>query len=315
MNRKTELYKIALRQNRDGRVYEGEIILLKMLEAFFSENKFIEGSDKIFECKSKDLRYMIDLNECNGNIRKVRFVYLKYNKKVTISDLSFKATKTKNKNEGDEERQHIVIKGFGDNKALIVWEKISGSVTKANMEREINRYYVNWIKQFDEDKKKELNKSRVRLDYIPSMEFVEELMKMDKISLLKVTIDKENLKFKDDEDMAFNEDHISKPEIDLIYTPKKSRSFSNAKIRKYFEKYMSGVGTDKIKRIIIQGKKDDNTIRLDTEGMKLSKFIQTELDIDGLVNSESLFGKYVTLIETYGDELGELLLDIVDNEE
>lgn len=315
MNRKTELYKVALRQISNERVYSNEDILSTLIDAFYSENHF-PVSGKIFEWKSKDLLYIIDSNEYSNSIRKVRFVYLKYNKKVNISNLRFQKTKTKSKNEGDEERQHIVIKEFnGNNEALMVWEKVLGSVSKSMLERDINRYYTGWIKQFDDCKRKELNKLRVRLDYIPSMEFVNELMQMDKISLIKVTVDKENLKFEGDEDISFNEDHISKDEVDLIYAPKITKSFSNAKVKSYFQKYMDGTGTERIKRLVIQGQKDRNTIRLDTEGMKLSKFIETELDIDGLVNSESLFNKYITLIESYSEQIGEMLLEVEDDEE
>ena len=215
----------------------------------------------------------------------------------------------KSKNQGDLEKQHYIIQTLDkSNKALIVWEKVLGAVTLGLIEKNINSAFRKWIRnnyENDKDKKHELLGFHIKIYPIPSKDIFVELSNLDKVSLMKVTVKKEKLTF--DEDIVFSEDNISREDVDLIYKPIKGLSFSKSKVEGYVRKFING---EKIKRILISGKRDGNLITLNTELMKMSEYIDVKVGEDGLVDSEDLFKKYYDLINKDNEYFNEIFIDI-----
>ena len=323
MKRRTEIYKILIRKKRaiqnstDYNLEElkDKVILKDYLDFFFKKTLYSENNDSKVTLDSKSLCYYIDQVVNDNNIYKARIQYIKFNKKTKVKNISTLESKyIKDKNEGDEERQHFVLKTYDNtNRAVLVYEKISGAITIGMLENNINKFFREWIKSnYEDDEKKNMLQYEIKLEIVPSPDFISELLSMEKISLLKVTGDKE--KITSDEDIIFSEDNISRKEIDLVYKPVKGLSFSTIKIKNYFEKYKKG-NVD-INRIIISGRKEGNSISLDTDRMKLSEYIDTELDIDGLVKSENILKKYEELITCrFNEYFDNIFIEIEDTEE
>jgi len=317
--RKTEVYKIIIskkqiEQGSDSYILEeltNEIILQNFLDYFFTVNKFDETKSNTFTIKSKDICYYIDSVIDENNIKKIKLQYIKFNKSTNVVDVqTLKKKYRKNMNDGDVERQHYIIKTFDNtNRAVLIWEKIVGAVTVGVFEKDLNKTYREWVKMHNEDKKELLLQYHIQIEIVPSPKFIEELMKLEKISLIKIVVDKEKLT--NDEDIIFSEDNISRDDVEILYKPIQTLSFSKTKVKNYYEKFEKQTGNLKIKRMVIQGRKDKSTIRLDTEGMKLSEYINTKIDVDGLIDSDNIFEKYTDLVnKNFKEYFNNIFIDI-----
>ena len=280
--------------------------------------KSASGSyDKKIDIKSKSICYYVksveEVDNENEEIDKTRNVtieYIKYDKQLKVVDKDTLEKKfEKSKNQGDLEKQHYIIQTLDkSNKALIVWEKVLGAITLGLIEKNINSAFRNWIRENykdDKDKKNDLLRFHIKIYPIPSKDIFVELSNLDKVSLMKVTVKKENLT--SDEDILFSEDNISREDVDLIYKPMKGLSFSKNKVERYVRNFIDG---GKIKKILISGKRDGNLITLNTELMKMSEYIDVKVGEDGLVDSEDLFVKYYDLINKDNEYFKEIFIDI-----
>jgi hypothetical protein len=301
--RKTELFKVFIQHSQSDELYDEEIILKSILESFFTEYLCETIINKVFEIKSKNLKYWFSYYERDNNIDKIKLSYVIYNRKLKIRDVAdFKISKYKNKNEGDEEKQHFIIKYYdSSNKAILVFEKVLGAITVGVIQKKIDSYF--------HKKYKELKNYEICILPVPSPEFLYELANMKKISLLKVTVDREKASI--DEDITFSEDNVCRDELDMVFKPFSKLSFSKSNVEKYYKKYLEKKSDGKIKRIVVEGRNEKNRVRLDTEGMRLSKYTKTEIDIDGLVDTDSIFKNYENLLnKEFNDYLSDIVLDI-----
>lgn len=199
-DRKTELYRVCVRYAPTQEEYCKKEILQGIINDFFISNIFTQKNRNAFSVKSKDLKYWISDCRNNGGITNVKLSYVVYNKRVKIINVvNYTSNKIKGKNEGDEEKQHLLFKHFDCNRSIIVFEKIVGAVSVKNLQKEINKYFH---EKYDDFKDYEIAVSPV-----PSPDFLNELGKMDRISLLKVTIDREKTSL--DEDVTFSEDNVA----------------------------------------------------------------------------------------------------------
>ena len=130
--------------------------------------------------------------------------FTKFNKKVSIVNVSDKTIiGRKDLNEGDLEKQHLLIRFLPEsNIALLVFEKISDSITITFLEKTINNY----IKQtflispeyINEDIKR--NDFRLNLEPIVSRNFIESIANLKGVNALKAIILKDSL----DDDRNFS---------------------------------------------------------------------------------------------------------------
>lgn len=305
IQRRTEVYSIYINEIGTRKVLSKPIVLDKILRGFFSDNLYKEQKNEIkFDIKKKNKIFWIDFFEEDKGLLKIKIDYALYNKKQNIIDINnLRITKKKYKNEGIDEKQHIVVKLYKNkNIATLVFEKVVNGISISNIEDELIKYI---------ERKSEKGKYELNIKPVPNQQFVEELLGMKRISLMKITVDREKLENMD-EDIMFAENNISRKDFDIIYKPTFGSSFSKKKIRKYYE----NVYGDKIKRIVLEGKNTSGKIRLDTEGARLSKYIETNLDLDGLIDTGDIFNKYERfIIEEFSDYLSNIVLDMDNNDE
>ncbi|GIW48761.1 MAG: hypothetical protein KatS3mg079_237 [Caloramator sp.] len=310
VERKTEVYSIGVRNKKTLKDIEKNINFDIILKMFFKDNSVHKvKNDKI---------YWFDYCEINNDVIKIVLNYSKYNKNVSIIDVSTLAvTKTKNKNEGDLEKQHILIKILKKNRAIMIFERVVQGIYTKSIEEEINNFIKQNMKQnlqlFEEiavsldNNIKDINDVEFYIRSVPNKDYLNELQNMKRISLIKVVVDKEKAKL--DDDIEFSERTITRQEYDIIYKPVRGLSFSNIKVGDYVKKYLNGEN-DKIKRIIVEGKNNEGKIKLDTDGIKLNKYIETYLDDDGHINSKDLLNKYEKFVNQEFDEyLSNIILE------
>lgn len=320
--RKTEIYKVIIEEkqaieNQENYKIEElkkEIILNDFLDYFYTSNKYDKEKDNKILIKSKNLCYFIEDCDVVNEIRKVKMKYIRFNKKTKVVNINTMVPSyEKSKDEGDEEKQHYVMKTQKkSNKAVLIWEKITGAMTISMLEKNINSSYRKWVKTLSEDKNY-LLQYNVRFYAVSSPQFINELKELDKISLLKVTIDNEKLT--DDEEVRFSDGHLTRDTVDVIYKPLQRKSFTKKSVIKYFELFETPKGKTKINRIVIQGRKEGNAISLDTDGMKLSEYINTNIDEDGQIDTDDLFNKYVNLInKNFKSYFDDMFIDIKNDE-
>lgn len=272
---------------------------------------------KKIDLKGKSICYYIksieDVEYIDENVEQTRNVlinYIKYDKKVNIVDKNtLRKIFTKDKTQGDLEKQHYIIRTFSNsNRALIVWEKVYGAVTIGLLEKHINSNFRKWVKDTykdDSEKKFDLLKYNIKIYAVPSKNFIEEIERMDKISLLNVTVKKEKLTT--DEDILYSEENIARDYVDLIYKPVKGKCFSKPRVIRYFESFNNN---NNIKRLVIKGRRQGSSVSLDTDLMKMSEHIDIRLNDDGLVNSDDLFIKYNNLMNSYYEAMSENAMDL-----
>ncbi|MGL5652485.1 MAG: hypothetical protein ACRDDE_12090 [Paraclostridium sp.] len=286
-----------------------------MTESILSESSKVSHTK--IDLKSKSICYYIDSlkkvdseDEQIDATREITINYIKYDKKVKVVDKdTLEAIFEKGKNQGDLEKQHYILRTFENaNRALIVWEKVYGAVTIGLLERHMNSSYRKWIREKykdDKGKKIDLLKYNIKIYALPSKNFIEELEKLEKISLLNVSVKKE--KITKDEDILYSEENISRDYVEISYKPSIGKTFTKKNIKKYFTNSQKNKN---IKRLVIKGRRDGSSISLDTELMKMSEYVDIKLGDDGLILSEDLFKKYVDLIDENVEALNDIFIDI-----
>ncbi|ADD02657.1 hypothetical protein TthWC1_2580 [Thermoanaerobacter thermohydrosulfuricus WC1] len=318
IQRKTEVYSIGVRDKNTLKDIEKDINFSEILKMFFSYKSVYKIKDnKVFwfeSCKIDD------------DIIEVIINYSKYNKNVKIINVeTLKITKTKSKKEGDLEKQHILVKLLEHkNKAIMVFEKISDGIYVKSIEEKLNHFIKQNTSGLDGEVASTLDVEDVEdveniefyIKNVPNEDFLYELARMKRISVLRVFVDK--TKSKIDEDIEFSERNISRDEYEIIYKPNRNLSFSVQNVEKYIREFLAGKSnkSKKIKKIVIEGKNAEGKLRLDTDGIKLSKYMETELDTDGNIKSEDIFLKYRKFVnEDYKDYLTNIILDIDEDEQ
>nr|WP_317331093.1 hypothetical protein [uncultured Romboutsia sp.] len=304
--------------NEDGSETEESAITVNN-EVIEEENRDLirDIALKKINLKSKKICYNIcDIEniECEKDIisssRNISMNYVKYDKRLTVVEIdTFSDVYTKEKNQGDLEKQHYVIRTINNsNRGLIVWEKINGSVSIGSLRQHMNSCFRKWIREKYKDNKNErdyLLKYDLKVYAIPSKDFIEELENLDKISLINVTILKE--KVTEDEDILYSEDNISREYVEIISKPKPKQSFSKSNVKAYFKKVKK---KNNLKRMVIKGVRSGGSIALDTEFMKMSEYIEINENGDGLIDSVDLFVKYNDLADNYFDSYNEEIAEI-----
>lgn len=302
-DRKTELYRVWITDiSNNGQDYNDQIILENIINDFFNKNLFNPVVKNVYEIKNKDLKYWFSSCENDNNILKVKLSYAIYNRNLKIINVdSFKTSKYKGKNEGDEEKQHLLIQHYpNNNKSVLVFERVTGAVTISALKKELNKYFHSCYP--------DLKDCTICISPVPSPDFLNELARMSRISLLKITVDREKSSI--DEDIIFSEDNVCRDDVELVFKPFSKLSFSRFNVERYYKKFLED-NDKKVKRIVVEGKNERNRVRLDTEGMRLSKYISTALDLDGLVDTENIYENYEKLVkEDFKDYLSDIVLDI-----
>lgn len=303
LERNIELYRIDLTNSIDDAIYNDKIILSEIVSKFFSEKKFDESNPKEGFKVGKEKTYWISYTEIDEEYIKVKFEYAIHNKRVSIVKIDDKTpVKRKEFDEGDLEKQHILIKFIPEsNIAILVYERISNSVPISDLNRRISGFYRKYIKE-NYGEEIAINAINLNITPIASTDFLQEISNLSGISLIKLIVDIDKCSF--DEDINFSQLDNGRKESEIIYKPLVKQRLKPSQAVKYCRQFVgdSGIISNKIKRIVINGEGNNKKVRLDTEGMKLCKSIKASLDIDRTVDSEVIFGEFETILNNHIEE-------------
>ena len=316
IQRRIEVYRIELSTNTHE-VYDKHIFLQDALETFFKEYSTSTMSNGYSVNRNKKCWVELAKSESSEyDSLKVKMSFTKFNKKVSIVDVSDKTIiGRKDLNEGDLEKQHLLIRFLPEsNIALLVFEKISDSITITFLEKTINNY----IKQtflispeyINEDIKR--NDFRLNLEPIVSRNFIESIANLKGVNALKAIILKDSL----DDDRNFSGQN-SRDEAELIFKAARGLKLNKRDVITYCKKFITNgrIDNSKVNRIIIEGTNlNDNKIRLDTEGMKLSEHTSILMDESNTVDTDDIFQKFYNLLDDCWQYLETLLnITIAEN--
>lgn len=311
-DRRTEVYNIALvNKYKDTLITEGiklEDILINFFdnmaidltnETSLKNNKFrIPNSDLLYYFGKDDVSFEDDLI-------KIKFTYVISNKNINIVNTStLKYTGKKQKNEGDEERQHVLIKLIPDSSiALLVIERVSGAITLNSLREIFNAFMSQYYGHHEV-----LKNALIKINPMPNENFLIDLSKTKRISAVKMMVDRD--KSITDIDLSFSENSKNIRDIvELTYKPIFKNTINKSQVEKLYEAHLNNPG--KIFRIIVEANGESGKIKLDTEGAKMAKYIEANLDINGLVDTSDIFAKFTNFIRKIPEHLLSICIESV----
>jgi len=220
----------------------------------------------------------------NGNMNLI-FKSAKYNQSRTVINTDTMVEKgiIKEQQDGDEEKTHLCIRlAAGQNNFLSVHESNYYGIGIGSIVSYLN-------KKFDEYQAETNDSYCYQLSYniMPSDDFLEELSKMQKISLLQLTIERQD--FQNDFLRLAERDDV-KDTVDIrIGKIAKKRYIPLSLIKEYYGDMQA---ENRIKRIIAEGTNQSGTFKLDTELIKMKHCLKVErMPITNEVKSEHFFTK------------------------
>lgn len=309
-DKRTEVYNISLINSDTRKLINSPFTLKDVLLSFFNDRKISFSQNgaviNLFKYDKNNLTYFFNNDVIiNNDIIKVKFSYIISNKKVAIVNAStLKKTGEKDITDGDLERQHIVIKILEDNsQAILIFEKIPGAISIGCIRDELNKHLINsYI-----NKHMSINAS-IKIAPTPSENFMHDLMKTKRISAVKIFVDR-NKTITDPELIIAGDSDNIRNIAELTYKPSlKQRIFPN-QVENLYNSHIEN--PSKIFRIVVEANGENGKIRLDTEGAKMAKYIKANLDIDGLVDTQDIFNKFESFVNSLPKHLMNVCIDEV----
>jgi hypothetical protein len=292
---KTELHRIYIENIITHKDYNAKLILEGIIKDFFKLNKFVsKKNEKIFKVDNNKIcwihNYSIDSDLLNVTVK-----YLVHNKNVNIRNAeSLALTGHKSKDEGDEEKQHFTIKFYKKfNQCVIAFENTQRGI-KIKYLKMMLKEYVEYILE----RKYKLEDIQFKIFSIPDKDFIEQIVNLERISLLSITVDSE--KVTNDEDVIFSGDNQLRGNYDIIFRPKFRGTISKKKMIKYYQKFLNDDNVkEKVKRITVDGRNSNGKLKLDTDEIILHQYIKVDLNNDNVVSTSHIFIKMRDLLKHY----------------
>jgi len=174
----------------------------------------------------------------------------------------------KNPSDGDEEKTHLCLRYHPSNEQMIC---LFGSNYYGVAIGKVLTYLSIKIQNWCREKGKPLSYSLGK-EIMPGDEFLKELRKMEKISLVTLSVDTND--FQDDFLHLAGRDETRKT-IDVQI--KKARRDINIPANLVENYYQDMSSQHKIKKIAVEGKNTNGSIKIDTESIQMKQAIDVEL--------------------------------------
>lgn len=297
--RTTEAHGVHIFDRVNGKKYTDQPILCNFFVSLFE--KWYNNGIMIDSYRHKDLKYKLSKFEIDGNLLCLGFNYYRYNQKVDIVDTDTQLkTKSKDKTEADELKQHLVIKllSASDNSAIIVFEKVTNGIPFSELKHAIEKEYQTYTN----------TKTSIEIKRLANKDFIEELMKLQRVKLLEITcdIEKQNLS---PNAMFSQNGNIAKDKTTLTYRPPTRESLDIKAIKKEYYKIANGQNNSGIFRLRVVGDGPNGETRINSEATIFSKRVTLLLDSNGHIDTDNTFVIYKTFIESIDENLCNILID------
>lgn len=189
----------------------------------------------------------------------------------------------KRRQDGDEERTHLCIRHKdGELRFLAVHESNHYGISLSAIVSYLNEQF----ERYNEDAGEQYHYT-VSYEIMPGEDFLSSVKKAKTMSLLKLTVSKEDIK---DSFMKFAGRTEIADEIEIcLKRPKGAKRFPDNLIQEYFDESQKK-GKQKIKKIAIKGTNASGPFEVDTELMKMKHFLPVKAEsVTNEVDSDDFF--------------------------
>lgn len=191
--------------------------------------------------------------------------------------------------EGEKEKNHLCMHINKSEAKIVLEERRSGVSIKgviAYFEQNLKKYFL---------KKGEKKKYRIIHGIIPVENFEEALNNMKNAKIAEIYTYKELLG-SEGYNLVEREDPAMQSEVVITAKATRKMGLFKSNLRKI---YQSIVAEDsQVTRIRIYGmNSDNNSVKIDSDIIKKLDYVQTLLDSDGTVNTKSIFGQMIKVLE------------------
>lgn len=205
----------------------------------------------------------------------LKFVSAKYNSKRVVIDTETMKERgiLKGDKDGDKEKNHIAIKYTDDSSGFVcLYEWNSNGIGCKKI-----IHYIEKMVQAYHKKKEDNIKYRFESKSLISMDFIQSLDKMHKISAVTLTVDYEDVKVSELKDFSGKNDLSQDVDIVLKRNSPKIGIFRQT-VKEFYELYNDK--NKKIKRITVKGENDEEIQTIfNTERMKEKVIVEVSTEI------------------------------------
>ena len=241
--------------------------------------------------RDEKIIWIDSFNDLGNGSYDIIFKTAKYNHRRDVIDTASMTSRgvIKGLNDGDEEKTHICIRYVnGQNKFICIHE---------------NNYYgvgigkiIQYLNTMLHAYRDEYNKEVVWVlssEIMPADNFLTELRRLNKISLLTLTVDKNSV---GDEFVALSGRDDIRETVDIsIRKIKRNINIPHNLVADY---YNSMQDNSVVKRIVVDGKNESGPFRLDTELIKKKQCLNVETTALNEVSSEHFFAQAQIAIDS-----------------
>lgn len=276
-------------------------------ESSYEITKIIEALSKMFSCvigkdlteRKKDnkasekviwLDSITDLKDGNYDLI---FKSAKYNhvrNEIDTKTMEELGTR-KRQQDGDEEKTHLCIRHFGNElRFLAVHESNHYGITLNGIVDYLNEQFI----KYNEYNKDDFH-YMISYDIMPGEDFLSSIKKAKTMSLLKLTVSKEDIK---DDFMGFAGRTDISDEVEIcIKKPRGAKTFPENLIKAYYSENQKK-SNGKIKRITIKGTNSSGQFEVDTDLMKMKHYLSVKaVSVTNEVDSCDFFAKAQEFID------------------
>jgi hypothetical protein len=292
-DRKIGFYGIQFKQygKKDGDIFFDQEIFKNLLE--FIDR--LSAAEKVI--KLERYKKAISIDQINvdskkkGYLAKIVFKSCKYdhNPKYMSSIDGSERESDKKKYEGEKEKTHLCIQINALEGKAVLEERRSGVTIKGIVD-----YFEQNLKKYLE--KEEQKKSyKIIHSIIPGHDFIEALKGMKEAKIAEIYTSK---KFLGSEgyNLLEREDTFMKDDIVITTKAKPKLSLGKRYLKKAYESVVSGDG--KISRVRVYGiNSENNAVKIDSDVIKKLDYVKAVLDVDGTVNTKSVFLQMTKVLE------------------
>ena len=228
----------------------------------------------------------------NGNFD-IIFKSAKYNhvRNEIDTETMLERGRRKRPQDGDEEKTHLCIRlAKGQSRFLAVHESNHYGITLNCIIEYLNEQFT----KYNEDEKDSYHYS-IESEIMPGEDFLSSIKKAKTMSLLKLTVSKDDIK---DDFMRFAGRNDIADDVEIcLKRPKGAKRFPENLIKEYFRESQDKV-KGKIKKIVVKGTNESGRFEVDTELMKMKHFLSVNGEkVTNEVDSSDFFEKAQAFID------------------
>lgn len=292
-DRKIGFYCIQFKKygEKDGKLFFDKKVFKNLLE-FIDK---LPDAEKVIKLerykKAISIEQIIITPKNKDYLAKIIFKSCKYdhNPKYMSSIDGSERDSDKQKYEGEKEKTHLCIQIKAVESKVVLEERRSGVTINGIID-----YFEQNLKKYlliDGQEKK----YKIMHGIIPVANFVEALGSLKDAKIAEIYTYKKMLG-SEGYDLLEREDTFMKDEVVITAKAKPKLGLIKSNIEKVYQSIVAG--DSKVSRIRVYGtNSDNNAVKIDSDVIKKLDYVKAVLDVDGTVNTASIFAQMIRILE------------------